>query len=102
MIVAEADGKPAGFLLSLMAGNKRIIDLIAVEPRHLRRGLGRQMIEFLARNCARENAVDTIAVGTQVANLAAAGLYENLGFRLVASSYVLHHHGAQDRRKGTA
>ncbi len=102
MIVAQTQGRIGGFLLALNAGSKWIIDLIAVDPTMSRRGLGRQMIEYLARWMSEQASGHTIAAGTQAANLGAIGLYESLGFRLVSSSFVLHHHGIHSRYEGAS
>lgn len=90
MIVAEAEGRVAGFLQLLDAADGAlVIDLIAVDPAVRRRGLGRTMIGYASRLAKKP----LMRVGTQVANTGSLRLYENLGFRTVASSYLMHLHG---------
>lgn len=95
MVVAEQGGKVVGFLQLLWVGDVLVIDLIAVAPEAVRRGLASAMIGFAAAHGtgdARRPA--SFKVGTQAANTASCRLYENLGFCLCASAFVLHHHGA--------
>lgn len=95
MVVAEQGGQVVGFLQLLWAGDALVIDLIAVAPEAARQGLASAMIGFAAAHGtgnARRPA--SFKVGTQAANTASCRLYENLGFRLCASAFVLHHHGA--------
>jgi ribosomal protein S18 acetylase RimI-like enzyme len=91
MVVAEHASQVDGFL-QLLAGHDGTltIDLIAVAERHRGRGLASDMIRFAARNCGTPSR---IRVGTQAANITSLRLYEHLGFRLTAASYVLHCHG---------
>ena len=95
MVVAEEGGKVVGFLQLLWAGDALVIDLIAVAPEAGRQGLASAMIGFASANGTGDaRRAATFKVGTQAANTASCRLYENLGFRLGASAFVLHHHGA--------
>ena len=89
MLVAEADGRLAGFLQLLNADDGTlVIDLIAVDATARGHGLGTAMIHEaagLAKN-------GRMRVGTQAANTGSLKLYENLGFRTVAATYVMHLH----------
>lgn len=85
-------GKVVGFLQLLYApANTMIIDLIAVAPTHTGQGLGKAMIGYAVTHCPD---VETVLVGTQAANVAAARLYETMGFRMASAQYVFHYHGA--------
>jgi ribosomal protein S18 acetylase RimI-like enzyme len=90
MLVAEADGQVAGFILLLRLPRDRLaIDLIAVDARFRGRGLARAMI-----GCAAATGGATeLVVGTQAANAPSVRLYEKLGFRWSMAQLVLHHHG---------
>ena len=95
MVVAEEGGKVVGFLQLLWAGDTLVIDLIAVASEAARRGLASAMIGFSAAHGTRDaRRPASFKVGTQAANIASCRMYENLGFRLCASAFVLHHHGA--------
>jgi ribosomal protein S18 acetylase RimI-like enzyme len=72
-------------------GNVLVIDLIAVEKDHRGQGLAKEMILFAASACGNPQA---LRAGTQSVNTASLSLYEKLGFRIVSTSYVLHHHGS--------
>jgi len=97
MVVAEdPHGVVAGFLqLRWNAGERLVIDLVAVRPDCARRGLARQMIGFAWANGTGDHRRPRgMIVGTQAANIASMRFYESLGFRLCAAKFVLHHHGA--------
>jgi len=89
MVIAMDDARVAGFLLLKALGKTLLIDLIAVSPEQRRQGFARQMIGFAERSLP---GFERLRVGTQVANMPSASLYENLGFQLTESSYVLHLH----------
>ncbi len=92
MLVAEQAGEVAGFNLILFAaGGAAIVDLIAVAPKHQRRGLGRALLR--ATETARDG-LKAIKLGTQLANLQSLAFYQSEGFQLVSAEHVLHHHGA--------
>ena len=94
MVVAEEGGKVVSFLQLLWAGDALVIDLIAVAPEAARQGFASAMIGFAAANGTGDaRRAASFKVGTQAANTASCRLYENLGFRLCASTFVLHHHG---------
>lgn len=91
MVVAERAGHVAGFLQLLNAsGNVLVIDLIAVEKDHRGQGLAEEMIRYAVSACGTPKA---LRAGTQSANTVSLSLYEKLGFRIVSTSFVLHHHG---------
>jgi ribosomal protein S18 acetylase RimI-like enzyme len=89
MIIAESDGAVAGFaqLLGPCEGITTI-DLIGVAAGFRRRGIARALIAASAGIAGAR----TMRVGTQIANTPSLRLYEALGFRIVASHYVLHYH----------
>ncbi len=92
MVVAEAGGEVAGFLLLLWDSEKKlVIDLIAVAADARGRGLGLGMIGFAAQHL---NPSHGWRVGTQLANRASLQLYEQAGFRMVSSEIILHRHGS--------
>lgn len=95
MVVAERDGKIAGFLQLLWAAQDRlVIDLIGVDPARQGQGLGREMILHAARHGIGDGRIPaTISVGTQAANIPSVRLYESLGLRLRSAQYVAHRHG---------
>ena len=89
MIVCEAGGEIAGFLQLLDgADGTLVIDLVAVDAAHRGHGLGTAMI----RKAAGLSRNGRMRVGTQAANTGSLNLYENLGFRTVASAYLMHLH----------
>lgn len=89
MIVAESDGAMAGFA-QLLGPREGVttIDLIGVAARFRRRGIAGDLIAA----SAGITGTRTMRVGTQIANTPSLRLYQALGFRIVASHYVLHYH----------
>lgn len=66
----------------LVAGEYHLADL-AVHPDFRRRGLGRKFMEAVLRGLPTRN-VKAVTLEVRVSNLAAIGLYRQLGFRTVA------------------
>ena len=91
LLVAEADGQVAGFLLYLCRQGMMVIDLVAVDAPWRAMGLGTSLVAEAFAASGQTGLV----VGTQAANLPALRLYQSLGFRLAGVQYVLHHHGNQ-------
>ncbi|MBI5034929.1 MAG: GNAT family N-acetyltransferase [Chloroflexi bacterium] len=94
LLIAEVDGKPVGFLAVLKTTingeSARVIDLITVDKAYQRQGIGRALVNFFIRDSV--NAVSRLRVGTQAANIPSLQLYENLGFRIAETTFVLHAH----------
>lgn len=87
LLVAERDGRAAGFLAELADGERRVIDLIAVRADARGAGLGRALVTEVVRS-----SPGRVDVGTQAANVGALRFYESLGFRAAHARYVLHLH----------
>lgn len=91
VLVAVADGAPAGFLSVLAAADgARVIDLVAVDPAHRGRGLGRALVDAFVARFSRD--ATALRVGTQAANITSLRLYESCGFRVAATAYAMHLH----------
>lgn len=89
MLVAESGGALAGFVQLLGPRDGVVtIDLIGVATKFRRRGIAGTLIAAVAGIAG----IQTLRVGTQIANTPSLRLYEGLGFRIVASHYVLHYH----------
>lgn len=93
LIIAETNGTISGFLAVLRAtvGQKKasVIDLIGVDARFQRRGIGERLVkEFITS----ASGVDVLRVGTQAANIPSMRLYQKSGFLVAETAYVLHAH----------
>jgi dTDP-4-amino-4,6-dideoxy-D-galactose acyltransferase len=88
MLVAEHDGRVAGFQLVLDTPETAVIDLIAVAATARGRGIGSSLVCSLAESSPGRS----VQTGTQVANLPALRLYERLGFLVAQTQFVLHRH----------
>jgi len=98
LLVAEVDGKPAGFLALLVSGETEktgVIDLIAVARSMQGRGVAKGLIEYHIRDAYRKYA--RLAVGTQIANVPSMRLYARCGYNISSSTYVLHAHVREGR-----
>jgi ribosomal protein S18 acetylase RimI-like enzyme len=84
--VATMGSDVAGFSLMLKGTSHQVIDLIAVSPRFQGRGVGKTLISGLNQE------LGPLEVGTQISNVPSIRLYQNAGFFLVGSKYVLHLH----------
>ena len=89
VLAADVDGRLAGFLAVLADGDARVIDLVAVDAGHRRRGVGRALVAAFAQ---RHGGSGPLRVGTQASNVASLRFYSALGFRPVDTRYVLHGH----------
>jgi ribosomal protein S18 acetylase RimI-like enzyme len=94
MIVACYNDQPVGFTQIVRKNDSDlIIDLIAVDSPHHGIGLASAMINFLINEIAPNLSDNTgIIVGTQISNLPSLSLYQKLGFKIISSDYVFHHH----------
>lgn len=88
--VAEVDGEVAGFLAVIASGDRRVIDLVAVDEGFRGRGLGRALVADFVRRHGPGSA--GLAVATQAGNAPSLALYESLGFRVAEAAWVLHRH----------
>jgi GNAT superfamily N-acetyltransferase len=84
VFVAVADGLPVGFAaVALNAFHDRmgVIDIIAVDPEHQRRGIARQLMARSAEHM-RAQGMDIAALGTggDAGHGPARALYEALGY----------------------
>lgn len=91
MVVGERAGQVTGFLQLINAPGALVIDLIAVEENHRGQGFAEAMIRYAVSACGNPKA---LRASTQSANTVSLSLYAKLGFRIVSTSYVLHHHGS--------
>lgn len=90
MVVALADEIVVGFLLLLYGKDGAlVIDLIAVDEEHRRKGVAEGMIAYAESQC---HGFTRISVGTQLANTPSMRLYEELGFKIAGAQYTFHYH----------
>lgn len=90
MVLASFGGEIFGFLqLMHQQDGVLVIDLIAVDGNHLRKGIASAMIAFAESHY--EN-FRKIRVGTQGANIPSLRCYEYIGFRTISANYVFHYH----------
>jgi len=88
LLVAHLDDRVVGFLAAIVAHGTAIIDLVAVASDANGLGVGSALTLAFAQKYRGMSRI----VGTQVANVPSVRLYTKLGFSLVRSQYVLHHH----------
>jgi ribosomal protein S18 acetylase RimI-like enzyme len=90
MVVVEQAGEIVGFTQLLKAsGDTLVIDLIAVERTRQGQGMAQGMIRFSSSAFGHTRVM---RAGTQIANTMSLRVYQGMGFRIVSSSYVFHHH----------
>jgi ribosomal protein S18 acetylase RimI-like enzyme len=90
MVIAEHAGGVVGFTQLLNTGDDAlVVDLIAVDVNCRGRGVARGMIRYAASMWGLGRP---LRVGTQIANTVSLLAYQRMGFRIISSSYVFHHH----------
>ena len=94
-LIAEADGRPVGFLQIIdpeneesrywgcMDAGHRAIDIWIGEPDARNRGYGAQMMSLAVERCFADPTVHTLLVDPLAANTRAHRFYERLGFEFV-------------------
>ncbi len=95
--VYEGPSGPVGHgVMSIAAGECHLLN-ICIHPDWQRRGLGRQLVQFLLE-VARRKSVKTALLEVRVSNTIAYRLYTNLGFNEVGMRryYYPGHGGRED------
>lgn len=83
-VVEEPDSgqfRIVAYALASVGGGDADLLNVAVAPEHRRRGIARQLLEFLFRRIA--SRADTLFLEVRASNRAAIELYEKLGFNQV-------------------
>jgi GNAT superfamily N-acetyltransferase len=93
VFVAVDDGRPVGFstvALNAFHEGMGVVDMIAVDPDHQRRGIATQLMDSSIEHM-RERGMDIAAVGTggDPGHAPARALYEESGFTLLPAARYL-------------
>lgn len=75
-----------GFLLEKISDEEAIIELIAVNEEFKGQKIGKSLVEFFFN----ENLSKKGFVGTQISNIAAIKLYENMGYKIEKFTHIFH------------
>jgi ribosomal-protein-alanine N-acetyltransferase len=78
-LLAQDEGRPAGFILARCIGGEGEILTLAVSPARRRRGVGARLVQAAAAEAARRGA-GTLFLEVAADNEAAIGLYRAAGF----------------------
>jgi len=79
VLVAEEKNILSGFAIMEFGDARAHLSLLAVKPAHQRRGIGRQMMDWLEES-ALTGGISTIELEFRVSNLSARGFYHGLGY----------------------
>jgi ribosomal protein S18 acetylase RimI-like enzyme len=82
VLLAESDGRAAGYLSAVWAGRTLLIEEVAVMPPSRRQGIARALLSTALRDAS--SAVLSVAES----NVAGRALYESLGFTRSARHVV--------------
>jgi len=82
VLTARAGGDLAGFAIMQFSDTSAHLDLLAVEPRYERLGIGRRLVEWLEETAVTAGTFD-IALEVRAANMGAQWFYRSLGYREV-------------------
>jgi dTDP-4-amino-4,6-dideoxy-D-galactose acyltransferase len=88
-LVAESNGRPAGFVTCHITSGVGSIGLVAVDEKERGKGLGPALV-LCANSWLLESGAQSITVVTQGANLAAQRIYEATGFTTKAVEMWFH------------
>jgi ribosomal protein S18 acetylase RimI-like enzyme len=89
VLVAEASGRPAGYVSCRLSGGESRIGLIAVDAASRHCGLGAELVAS-AMHWSAEHGAECVRVTTQARNVGATRLYERAGF--LSDSVQLWYH----------
>jgi ribosomal protein S18 acetylase RimI-like enzyme len=78
-LVACERGKPVGFASMRFGDTRAHLVLLAVQPEHQRRGIGRRLVLWLLES-ARVAGITSIHVELRMSNMPAFAFYRALGF----------------------
>jgi len=79
VIVACERRMPVGFAIMEFGDDRTHLVLLAVQPRHRRNGVGRQLVEWLLES-ARTAGIESVHLELRAGNEAARRFYRALGF----------------------
>jgi len=85
-LVAEDQGKAAGFSRGVYDGSKALIHIVSVDPGHQRRGIGAALVRETARRF-KERGATNLSVTVPGDNLA---FWKKLSFRLTTRIMFAH------------
>lgn len=88
IVVKNRHGKILGFLGFYEEGKDAKIDLIAVHPDYVGKGIGEKLVDSFLTYCI--DKYEFALTGTQSTNIPAVKLYEKCGFRLIKSEVTMH------------
>jgi ribosomal protein S18 acetylase RimI-like enzyme len=92
--VAYLGEQVVGFLATMITSDRQgetaVIDLIGVDRNARGLGVGASLVSYFEKEWLDQCRV--LRVGTQAANTSSIRFYENQGFRVRSSEYVLHAH----------
>ena len=94
-LVAEQDGRTAGYVGCQTVLDEGYITNVAVSPDYRRQGIARALIEALLAK-ARENGLAFVTLEVRESNLAARRLYEKNGFEIVGKRKNYYEKPAED------
>ena len=94
LYVAYLRGQAVGFLATMITSDRQgeiaVIDLIGVDRNARGLGVGASLVSYFEKEWLDQFRV--LRVGTQAANTSSIRFYENQGFRVRSSEYILHAH----------
>ncbi|MEL7537738.1 MAG: ribosomal protein S18-alanine N-acetyltransferase [Pseudomonadota bacterium] len=84
VIVAENDGRPAGFALMRYRDDEAHLLLLAVQPTYRRRGIGTALMAWLEQTVV-DTGIGVIWLEVRAMNNSARRFYRRLGFEEIAA-----------------
>ena len=92
LIVADLNKRILGFILIIKNKNQYIIDLVASDKKHRKKGVATSLINYINNKIMKKK--DKIFAGTQIDNYIAIKMYKKLGFiKKKKVTFCYHIHG---------
>lgn len=85
LAVCICDGDVAGYIIYSAPGDVADLHRVAVKPEQRRRGIAKELIDYMISDCKRDGAdVDGIMLEVRASNHAARALYDRAGFEQIS------------------
>jgi dTDP-4-amino-4,6-dideoxy-D-galactose acyltransferase len=90
VLVKIVDNQLVGFLLLSLKEDFGRIELISVDEKYQKNGIGMDLIQSAENICTEKN-IDCLKVATQGKNVNALNLYQKKGFLIIDTKFIYHY-----------
>lgn len=90
ILIYENEGKAIGMVTYKAEKNYAAIGLIAVAPGHQGMGIGKKLLDCVEARLTGKGIFE-LRIPTQESNISACSFYENRGYSVLESHYIMHY-----------